>query len=499
MRTKKLKWNTISSLLLQLTTIICGFILPRLILKSYGSEVNGLVNSIMQFLSMIAFLDMGVGVVVQSALYKPLAEKENAAVSRIVTSADRFFKKLAGILAVYILFLMIFYPYLTDGDFGHAYTAGLIFSIGISSFAQYYFGMVNGLLLVADQRGYIQYFIQLVTLVTNTVVSVLLITYGYSIQTVKFTASVLYLFRPVLLKLYVDSHYEINRKMSYEEEPIPQKWNGISQHICAIVIDGTDSVVLTLFAALSDVSVYSVYHLVIMGVKQLFISTTRGVQSFIGELWAKQETEELKKFYGMFEWLMHTGVVLVFGCTGALIVPFVQVYTKGISDVNYIQPLFGVLLTMANAGHCLRLPYNVMILAGGHYKQAQSSYIAAAVMNVVISVVTVRAWGLVGVTLGTLAAMMYQTVWQAWYNSKHLLQWEFKSFVKHIAVDIVSVLAAGLCSKHMIMNGNDFSSWFVLAIKVAAVWTAVIAAVNIIFYRKYMTRVAKHIRIYVKR
>ena len=58
-----------SSLTFQVLTILCGFVLPRMILGSFGSEVNGLVNSITQFLTIISFLEVGVGAVVQSALY----------------------------------------------------------------------------------------------------------------------------------------------------------------------------------------------------------------------------------------------------------------------------------------------------------------------------------------------------------------------------------------------------------------------------------------------
>ena len=84
LRKKKLAKNTVSSLLFRITTIICGFIIPRLILNSYGSEVNGLINSIMQFLGIIAFLELGVGAVVQSSLYKPLSDNDNDGISSIV-------------------------------------------------------------------------------------------------------------------------------------------------------------------------------------------------------------------------------------------------------------------------------------------------------------------------------------------------------------------------------------------------------------------------------
>lgn len=64
MRKDLLVKNTVASLLFQATTIVCGFVLPRVFLQHFGSEINGLVNSISQFLSVVAFLEFGVGAVV---------------------------------------------------------------------------------------------------------------------------------------------------------------------------------------------------------------------------------------------------------------------------------------------------------------------------------------------------------------------------------------------------------------------------------------------------
>ena len=377
MRKKLLAKNTVASLLSQITALVCGFILPRLFLEYFGSEVNGLVNSITQFLGVISFLELGVGAVVQSSLYKPLAEGDKQQVSRVMVSADRFFRRLAQILLGYVLLLVTVYPLIANQSFGYLYTATLIAAISISSFSQYYFGIVNSLLLNADQRGYIQYNAQTITVVLNTVVCVFMIKLGGSVQLVKLTTSLIYLARPLALRIYVNRRYQIDWKIQYDGEPIQQKWNGVAQHIAAVVLDGTDTIVLTLLSTLSNVSIYSVYFMVIKGVKTLFLSMTNGIQSLLGELWARQELEELRKTFGWTEWCIHTGTTFVFSCTAALIVPFVRVYTAGINDANYIQPAFAILLTLANAMHCLRLPYNIMVLAAGHYKQTQKNYIVA--------------------------------------------------------------------------------------------------------------------------
>ena len=89
-RRKKLFYNTVVSLIYQIVAFVCGFILPKYFLTYYGSSVNGLVSSITQFLGFITLAEAGVGAVVQSALYKPLADRDNEQISRIMISSDRF-------------------------------------------------------------------------------------------------------------------------------------------------------------------------------------------------------------------------------------------------------------------------------------------------------------------------------------------------------------------------------------------------------------------------
>ena len=435
---------------------------------------------------MISFLELGVGAVVQSSLYKPLAEGDKQQVSRVMVSADRFFRRLAQILLGYVLLLVTVYPLIANQSFGYLYTATLIAAISISSFSQYYFGIVNSLLLNADQRGYIQYNAQTITVVLNTVVCVFMIKLGGSVQLVKLTTSLIYLARPLALRIYVNRRYQIDWKIQYDGEPIQQKWNGVAQHIAAVVLDGTDTIVLTLLSTLSNVSIYSVYFMVIKGVKTLFLSMTNGIQSLLGELWARQELEELRKTFGWTEWCIHTGTTFVFSCTAALIVPFVRVYTAGINDANYIQPAFAILLTLANAMHCLRLPYNIMVLAAGHYKQTQKNYIVAATINIVLSVLTVKAWGLIGVAIGTFAAMAYQTVWLAIYDSKHFVSWPMKSVIKQFAVDGITAVFIVVISGILTMHSVTYLSWIMLAIVTALLAVIITAFLNFIVYKEKM-------------
>lgn len=486
MRKKRLMYNTLSSLILQGTTIICGFILPRLILSVFGSEINGLVNSITQFLGVISFLELGVGAVLESALYEPLAKKDSEEISKVISSGEKFFKQLAKILAVYMVVLMIAYPYIVEQSFGWLYTASLIFAIGFNAFSQYYFGVVDRLLLSADQRGYIQYLAQTVTLVANTIACYVLINLGATIHMVKFTTSAIYLVRPIVLRMYVNRHYAIDRKVTYSGEPLKQKWNGIAQHIAAVVLDGTDTLVLTFFSSLSNVSVYSVYNLVTRGIMQLFTGMLGGFQSLLGEMIAKKEEENLRNTFESFEWITHAGVVFIFGCTASLILPFVKVYTKGITDAEYIQPIFAAIMVLATAIRCIRIPYNIMILAAGHYKQTQWYYIATAIINLSISIIAVEKWGLIGVAVGTLAAMIFHTIWTIIYTTRHLLKLSARTFTKLVLVDCITVVLGLLLSEKIMLSSVTYYGWIFLAIKKLMVWIAAFAIINTIAYNNKM-------------
>ena len=489
MKNNILFYNSISPLIYQVITVICGFVLPRLILSNFGTEINGLVNSISQFLGVISFLELGVGAVVQSSLYKPLADNDNINVSKVIASADKFFRKLGYILAIYVIVMLFYYPYLVKQSFGFVFTATLILAISIRSFAQYFFGIVNRLLLMADQKAYIQYVAQTLAIIINTVACYSLIMLDCSVQIVYGMTSLIFFLQPYVIHLYIKEYYALDREIHYDVEPIKQKWNGVAQHIAAVILTGSDTVVLTIFSNLVNVSIYTIYFLPMSGARLVIMSMISGIEALIGNLWAKQDLAELRKVFAWTEWSIHTGTTLIFTLTAILIVPFVQVYTHGVNDANYIQPLFGVLLVAANSGHCLRLPYNIMILAAGHYKQTQHNYIIAAVMNIAISIVCVMQFGLIGVALGTLAAMVYQTVWMAWYNSKNFIQWPMKNFFKQIGVDAVSAVGIFAIGSYLSLSAVGYLSWVILAMKVTACGIFVALLINYVFYKRFMLEI----------
>lgn len=478
---KLLRKNTIASLIFQVTTVVCGFIIPRLILSNYGSTVNGLVSSIKQFLGIISFLELGVGAVVQSALYKPIVEKNIKKINEIVTSANKFFSKIAIIIAVYIIVLLFVYPSFINTNFNFWYTFILIVAISISFFSQFYFGIVDRLFLNSAQHSYIQFNAQTITLILNTIVCFFLINLNCSIQVVQLSSALVFLIRPLFLKLYVNAKYHIDRHASYEDEPIKEKWNGIAQHLASVILSDTDIIVLTIFATLGDVSIYSIYYMVTNGVRLICYSLTSGIETLEGKLWA-ENNKSFTKTYQKYEWLIHTITVLLFVCTGLLIIPFVKIYTTGVEDINYIQPIFAYILTIATCLICLRLPYSIMILVSSRYKETRYIFFISAALNLIISIIFVNVYGLVGVAIGTFLALLVQVVSLSIYVSKKILPGTGLTTCKLFFTDIIQAIIIIFIVYFIRIEIIDFFDWLLFGIIVFAISVIVISLFNIIIY-----------------
>ncbi len=484
-RTQKLKLNTIISVLNRIVALISGLILPRLILVYYGSETNGLVSSITQFLSIITFLDLGVGSVVQSTLYRPLANKDNQQISRVLVATKIYFKKIAYVLIVYVIGLITFYPLIIEGSYDFISTGFLIFALSISLFGQYYFGIVNELLLNANQQTYIQYSSEIVVVVLNLVMSVILITQGASIQMVKLGAGLVFLIRPLFLSYYVRKNFEVNYNIEVDEDPLPQRWHGMGQHIAYSIQNSTDIVVLTLFSTLDNISIYSVYNMVVNAVKMLLTALTDGITSFFGDLLANEEYESLDNYFSQIEWLIHTLAIFLFGMAVVLINQFVSLYTRGVEDVNYYAPTFAFILILANVMYAIRIPYRRLIFAAGHFKQTQNGSFVEAGLNIVISMILVNRLELVGVAIGTLVSMIFQTIYLVVYNSRNIIFRPIKNFIKHIIVDglMFSLMVATGILFFNFMSINSIIDWMISAVFLGIMFIIILVVVNQIFYR----------------
>ena len=488
-RTQKAALNTMTAAISEIVSLICGLILPRLILANFGSAYNGITSSATQYLSAISILTVGVSGTTRVALYRSLADGDIKKSSSIVRATEIYMRKIGLILLVYIVALSILYPVFVKTDYKWFDVTILVAAAGIGTFGQYFFGTAYTAFLSANQSVYIYNTFLIASVLSNTIISVVLIKLGCSIQIVKLGSAFVYFLRPLMQNLYVTRRFKIDKRCEPDNSALALRKDVMAHSLANIVHDNTDMVVLTLFCNVRIVSVYSVYNLVMHALKKTQGVFTSGTEAIFGNMWVKGEVEKIKKSLGYYEYVVGMLVSTVFATSFIVILPFISLYTKGVNDVEYVLPSYALVISLAQAWFCLRAPYLTLVQGAGHYKQTKTGAYFEAGINLVASVILVQFIGIVGVAVGTLIANVFRTVQYAWYIDRNIAKRGMTIFILRILWSFSNAAVAYFLTAPVIRASAHLSwhNWILCSFFSIAVCAAVSLVSSLLFYRSDLT------------
>ncbi len=495
-RTQKLKLNIASSLAMQTITTLCGLLIPRLMLASFGSQTYGLATSISDFLSYISLVDGGVGAVARSAMYGPLARKDMQQVSNVHYELKKFLRIVGCIFVVYALVLAVGFQSITE-ETGHDFwfTFSLVLAIALSTFAEYFFSLNRSLLVHAAQRIYVNNCISILTTVLNTGFVIVLLRLKCSLVVVKLTTSLIYVLRPLILAVYIKRTFDLPAPQKDAPKQLTQKWEGMVQHMAAFLHARADVVILTFFGQLANVAVYSVYHMVLVCMQKITESFATGTEAMFGNMLAKKETDTLRRWFDDTETGLSILSILLFSVTAVLLPSFVLLYTHGIRDAQYDQPAFALMMCLYKAVACVRKPYRNMVVAAGRFRQTRTGSWGETILNIGISLLLVNRLGLTGIAFGTLISALFCNVYYAWYVSKKIMDRPFRVYLKRLATNVVCFFAVyGIGTSLMAGQAvSDYFRWALWGFTMVAIAAAVNLTINFALYRQDTVRLCRKV------
>ena len=479
---EKVLLNAITSIINQLVSVICGLILPRLILSHFGSQYNGITTSITQFMACIILMRAGIASVSRAALYKPLSQGNMDDVSGVVNATRSFMKRISFCMLGALILFSVVYPFLVIDEFDYFFSFSLVLILGISVFMDNYFGITYQILLEADQKKYIYSLLSIITTILNTIVACTLVILGFDIRVVKLGSAFVYSLKPVFLAFYISRKYKINNEIKPKENLLSQRHDALAQQIAVFVTNNTDVMVLTIFADLKAVSVYSVYNMVISALYLFECNLVDSCEAPLGINIAKKQQDKLNENTKKVEMLTFASATIIYGCTAKLLIPFVSLYTNGIIDVNYIMPTYAILICTHQFLSCIRLPYFTLVSAAGHFKQTRNGSIVEAIINLTVSILLVKKLGLVGVAIGTLCAIVFRTIQYSIYASKNILCRKYSEFVKRLIVSIVEMIVFTVILNFISIGNSNYFELVLYAVLVCVIEVIVVLAGEYIAY-----------------
>lgn len=476
--------NIMSNVILQIILAISGFAIPKFILTIYGSDINGMIASITQFLGYIALVEMGISNAAVVTLYKPLSENDNIAIGNVYATVKKMYV-ISGILYLALTILLtLLYPFAVGKQIDSSLTANMIVILSVAGAIDFFFLNKYKVLLIANQKYYIVNNAKSIATVVTLIGSILLLLSGQSVLIVKLLFVIIHILEVLYLIIYVRIKYiHINFK-SKKGVLIKQRWNAMIHQICAVIVYNTDIAILSIFlphGSLKEISVYSVYAMVHSFINNFVGVLTVGINVFFGNLFAKNDIERIYKQYNIYEYIYFIFLCICYVSFGVLIQPFVSWYSRNVVDVNYMRMNVGLLFALVGFSAQVKEVSMVIIRAVGQYKETQKYAISQAIINIIISVILVDKLGIVGVLIGTFISHLYMDIKIISYMGKKILSESFNTTVKRLLLNCVVSIILVFIELQLVTITSTWSAWFSQAIIIGIINTLIFLTINLFF------------------
>lgn len=500
-RTQKFALNSISTAVNQLVVMIVGVITPRLMIATYGSEVNGLVSSLNQFIGYISLIEAGIGGAAIYSLYKPLAEEDKNSISGIVSAARKGYREAGYLFSSGIFLLALIYGLLSATPtltFGTIFPLALI--LGVNGCVDFFLVSGYRVLLTADQRTYVIAVSGTIQTILRAAIIVVLAIARANVVWVYFFALIPIFIKVILIGCYAKKKYNyLDRKAKPDKSALNKRWDVIYQQILGTVQVGVPTVIATVLLDLLQVSVYSIYNMVMSGVNGLLSIFISGLPAGFGELIAKKEHDTLKKTVAEFEVAYYYVLSIAYSATMVLILPFIRLYTRGLTDVNYYNPTLAVVIVLNGLLYNIKTPQSMLIISAGMYKETRWRVTIQGALVIICGMIFGAKWGLAGIMLGSCVSNLYRTIDLLYFVPKRIVDIDVRKTVfRMIRVFINIGIVVGL-SFVIKVNAPGYLYWVLYALLFGVMSVVVTTLTTWLFDRRAFSSLLLRLKAMLKK
>lgn len=454
--------NIIFGLSGQIISSVMGFTVRTIFIKTLGIEYLGVDGLFTNILTILSLANLGFDTAIIYSLYKPLSQNDTDQIAGLMNLYAKAYRIIGLVVLLTGLALMPFLTFLTNGKTNISNLNYIYLLFLLNSVLSYFF-VYKQSIIIADQRNHIISKINSIgTIISNlTQIVFLLITRNYII-----VLSTQILFR-VLQNLYIsnkaDKLYPFmkgkkNLKLSEADKKgfFIVLYSLLLYRVSGVVINGTDNIIISKFVGLIAVGIYSNYLLILATLNTLLSHIFYSITASVGNL---NVTESSDKKYFIFRtinfanfWVYGFFSVVLWN----LINPFITLWLGQQYVLNKFV-VFAILLNFYTAG--MQNAATTFRETCGLFIKGKYVPIAAAIINIAVSIALVQKIGIAGVLLGTVVSRLCTYFWYDPYVSfKNVFNKPvFSYFIKYVwfaIVVLISSLAADVFAG--ILQNNTF-------------------------------------------
>lgn len=419
MKDKQFRLNLLSAPIAYGVVLVADLLVSRLLLIHYGSAYHGLFSSVNRIFTYLALAEAGIGTATIHALYGPIADRDQAAIGQILSASRSSYLRCGILYFLGVVAVSIVLPGVLDTDLPTPVIGGMVFFQGVAGVLQFVFCATATNYLTAAGKNYVNSRIHLGLSLLTCGTKILLCVLDLSpllicLVTVPINGLQCLIYWRYLSKTLPGIH----RKTPHIR--LPQRTYFMIHELSGVVFSATDTVVLSLFCGLEAASIYAVYAMVTSALRTAIGQIFQGTKYLLGKAFlSARETgvQFLDAYNALF-----IGLNFALYTVALVLLPsFVELFTAGVDGVSYALPYLPLLLVLVELLSACRTADGEIIRLAQHARQTLGRSMAEAAVNLLLSLLFVQFWGIYGVLLGTVAALLYRVNDMILYVAHRLL------------------------------------------------------------------------------
>lgn len=401
--------NMITAVSSNVLTIIVGLVAQAVFIKILGSEYLGLNGLFSNVISMLGIVELGMGSAIIYNMYKPIAEEDHEKINSLMQFYKKSYRIITLIISIIGIMIIPFIKYIVDIE---SVTVGinvyLVYILFLLETICSYILSYKRSMLYADQKEYITNIIHMgYTILVNTMqLTFLYFTHDYYLYLI--IKVMMRLVENIVISSYVNRRYSylldnnVTKLDSKTEKDIFQKIRALFFHkIGTFIVSGTDNIIISKYLGLVTVGLYSNYYMIINAVQTVINHIIQATRASVGNLLV---TESKTKQFDIFNkirfvnfWISCFSSICIF----VIMDSFITIWI----GYKFVLPTKVLLVLVINFFIVSsRSTYGAFKEAAGIFYEDRFVPIIESLLNIVLSIIFVKKFGLMGVFMGTIGS-----------------------------------------------------------------------------------------------
>ncbi len=401
-KSKRSIYTAISAIAFTLVNGILGLIVLRLVISHLGSDFNGLNSTATQLVSMLMIVEGGFTLASNVALFKPLVNNNYDEINAIMSATKKTFNKIGLIFLLLGVAISIGYAFIINSGLPKSTIIAVLLMTVVSTAFDLSYAAKYSTLLRSEQREYILNAIRISTFVLSQVLIIAVVLGSGHMVLVRFVTMVGAIINSLVVGYVCKKLYP---KLNFKQPPdfaairgtrdvFVQKLTGMLYGTFPMLFISTTSGGTTL------ASVYAVYNSIFSILRAVLYAFSDAPRMGFGQLIAQEKKEYVFEVFLEYQFIVIFVLFILFCTAAALMMPFIQLYLKGVHDANYQNWYIAGFFILTVFFELIRMPSGNIINMSGNFKVGKKIQITAVVLMVVCMPIGNYFWGYYGI-LGT--------------------------------------------------------------------------------------------------